>query len=344
MNSYANLRLIKAPLFASLTCMMLFGQAAYAEPTLNQPDDRITDQAVKADRETYEQTQARIAALNNLGIPVADYHLSKAQCWLDVSLHEYTRNDRSPFPQEALDQSDKILAALEAKDQPNGETPLVNNADRLREDLWERTAKLKNAPGFSCYAQKLACAEVELVHAGNEHKQQGWRHAKPYIQIAEDLVAEAAAIGENCLPVAAVVKAPEKVSERLDIAADALFKFDKSALSDLLPAGKARLDELVAKLNEVYAEIDHIVLTGYTDRLGSEQYNQRLSEQRAETVKQYLRAKGVSSPIVATGKGAADQVVACGTETRPTKELINCLQPNRRVSIEVSGVKTQGSR
>ncbi|MDP2248677.1 MAG: OmpA family protein [Nitrosomonadales bacterium] len=344
MNSYANLRLIKASLFASLTCMMLFGQPVYAEPTLNQPDDRITDQAIKADRETYEQTQARIAALNNLGIPVADYHLSKAQCWLDVSLHEYTRNDRSPFPQEALSQSDKILAALEAKEQPNGETPLVNNADRLREDLWERTAKLKSAPGFSCYAQKLACAEVELVHAGNEHKQQGWRHAKPYIQIAEDLVAEAAAIGESCLPVTAVIKAPEKVSERLDISADALFKFDKSALSDLLPAGKARLDELVAKLNEVYVEIDNIVLTGYTDRLGSEQYNQRLSEQRAETVKQYLRAKGVSSPIVATGKGATDQVVACGTETRPTKELINCLQPNRRVSIEVSGVKNQDSR
>lgn len=340
MNSHAKLRLLKAPLYGSyLIGALLCGQMAHAEPTLNQPDDRITDQAVKADRETYEQTQARIAALNNLGIPVADYHLSKAQCWLDVSLHEYTRNDRSPFPQEALTESDEILVALEAKEKPNGETPLVNDADRLREDLWQKTADLKTAPGFSCYAQKVACAEVELVHAGNEHKQQGWRHAKPYIQIAEDLVAEAAAIGDSCLPVAPVAKAPEKVSERLDIAADALFKFDKSAQGDLLPAGKARLDELIAKLNEVYAEIDNIVLIGHTDRLGSEQYNQRLSEQRAETIKEYLRARGISSPIEASGRGEAEQVVACGTATRPSKELTDCLQPNRRVTIEVRGIK-----
>lgn len=340
MNSHAKLRLLKAPLYASyLICTLLCSQLVHADPTLNPPDDRITDQAIKADRETYEQTQARIAALNNLGIPVADYHLSKAQCWLDVSLHEYTRNDRSPFPQEALTQSDEILVALEAKEQPNGETPLVNNADRLREDLWQKTADLKTAPGFSCYAQKVACAEVELVHAGNEHKQQGWRHAKPYIQIAEDLIAEAGAIGESCLPVKSQPKVVEKVSERLDIAADALFRFNKSAQGDLLPAGKARLDELVAKLNEVYAEIDHIVLIGYTDRLGSEQYNQRLSEQRAETVKEYLRAKGITSPIEASGRGEAEQLAACGTATKPTRELTDCLQPNRRVTIEVTGIK-----
>ncbi len=340
MNSYTKIRLLKAPLYGSyLVCAMLFGQLAYADATLKQPADRITDQAIKADRETYEQMQARIAALNNIGIPVADYHLAKAQCWLDVSLHEYTRNDRSPFPQEALTQADEILDALEAKEQPNGETPLVNNADRLREDLWARTENLKSAPGFSCYMQKVACAEVELVHAGNEHKQQGWRHAKPYIQIAEDLVAEAVAIGEICLPVPVVPQPVVKVSERLDIAADALFRFNKAGRDDLLAAGKARLDALVAKLNDVYAEIDKIVLIGYTDRLGNAQYNQRLSEQRANTVKDYLRAKGVGGLIEASGRGAAEQLVECGTATRPTKELTDCLQPNRRVTIEVTGIK-----
>ena len=55
-----------------------------AEPTLNAAKDRITDQAIRADQATYTATQARIRALNETGIPVADYNLSKAQCWLDA--------------------------------------------------------------------------------------------------------------------------------------------------------------------------------------------------------------------------------------------------------------------
>ena len=67
-----------------------------------------------------------------------DYHLSKAQCWLDVSFHEYTRNDRSAFPQEALDQSVRLIALMEQKASPlPNDTPLVNGADKLRPDLWE---------------------------------------------------------------------------------------------------------------------------------------------------------------------------------------------------------------
>ena len=322
-------------------CLMLLSGLAHAETKLNRAEDRITDQAINADLATYEHTQARIAAMNANGTPVADYSLSKAQCWLDVSLHEYTRNDRSPFPQEALSQSDGILSSLEAKTEVNPETPLINNADRLREDLWGRIGNLKNVKGFSCYAQKLACAEVELVHAGNEHKQQGWRHAKPYIQIAEDLIAEAAATGESCLPqpVKSPVKLPELKVERLDVSADALFKFNKADVNDLLPAGKTELDKLVMRLQDVYAQIEKITLIGYTDRLGSEQYNQRLSEQRVHTVKQYLQEKGITGPIETMGRGEADQVAQCGTTTKASKPLIDCLQRNRRVSIEIKGLR-----
>lgn len=319
--------------------------ASGAEPTLNAPKDRITDQAIKADYATYKATQARIQALNETGVPVKDYALSKAQCWLDVSLHEYTRNDRSAFPQEALSQAAHILSALETKTTPNPaeQTPLVNQADKLREDLWAKTANLMQAAGKTCYAQKVACAEVELVHAGNENKQQGWRHAKPYIQIAEDLVADAEAIGDSCLPPPApaadpVVLAPLMV-EHVDLAADALFKFNKSTSNDLLPAGKKTLDELAERINSTFITIDHVKLIGYTDRLGSERYNQALSERRAQTVKRYLQSKGIASNIVAVGKGEADQVAECGNTTKPTKALTECLQPNRRVAVEVQGVK-----
>lgn len=318
------------------------------EPVLNAAKDRITDQAIKADQATYTATQARIKALNDTGIPVKDYALSKAQCWLDVSLHEYTRNDRSAFPQEALSQAAGILTALENNSTPNPaeQTPLVNNADKLREDLWGKVATLMQAPGKVCYAQKVACAEVELAHAGNEHKQQGWRHAKPYLQIAEDLIAEAEATGDSCLPplapepiAAAPVVVPDPIVEHLDLAADALFKFNKSSGDDLLPAGRKTLDELAEKINSSFVTIDFIKLTGYTDRLGSESYNQALSERRAQTVKNYLQGKGISTQIEAIGMGEANQVVECGTTTKVTKALTECLQPNRRVTVEVKGVK-----
>lgn len=341
---------MKIILTSNLLLSLLFASGlVQAEAKLNAAKDRMTDQAIRADEETYTQTQARIAALNNTGIPVSDYNLSKAQCWLDVSLHEYTRNDRSSFTQESLNQADSILTALEQKTEPNpaAQTPLVNNADKLRDDLWSKIDGLKQAKGLSCYAQKLACAEVELVHAGNEHKQQGWRHAKPYVQIAEDLVAEADATGDRCLPPPAPVVAasppapvlPVMETEQINIVADALFKFDKYAGDEMLPAGKASLDELATKLKEGYILIESIKLTGYTDRLGSAEYNLKLSEQRALAVKRYLQSKGVGNVIETKARGEQDVVAACGTSTKPTEALKECLQPNRRVTVEIKGVK-----
>ena len=124
--------------------------------------------------------QGRIKALNDGGRPVRDYFLSKAQCWLDVSFHEYTRNDRSAFPQAALSESEKLVVGMEQGASPLPlDTPLVNGAARLRPDLWDRAAALRGHAGWRCAAQKTACAEVELVHAGHEINQQQWRHAKP---------------------------------------------------------------------------------------------------------------------------------------------------------------------
>jgi len=331
---------------AALLLVNLLGLTVHASPQLNDAEDRITDQAIQADYATYSDVQARIASHNSNGIAVNDYRLAKAQCWLDVSLHEYTRNDRSNFSQQALNEADKILAALSEGTTPNPaeQTPLINNADKLRDDLWTRLDTLKHDKGFACYGQHIACAEVELVHAGNEHAQQGWRHAKPYIQIVEGLVAKADEIGDSCIPV--VVEKPKAVVapivkiERIELAADALFKFNKAGVADLLPAGKQQLDELVATLTVDYIELEGIHLTGHTDRLGSDAYNQRLSEQRAHTVKTYLHSQGLNpSLITVAGKGEAEPVVSCGQGRDTTQALTACLQANRRVDVEVSGIK-----
>ena len=80
--------------------------------------------------------------------------------------------------------------------------------------------------------------------------------------------------------------------------------------------------------------LEVIIAVGHTDSVGGDAYNQKLSVQRAESVKAYLVAKGVpATRLEAVGKGEADPVVECKDEKkRPA--LIKCLEPNRRVEIE----------
>jgi len=322
-----------------LGAIVLVTSGSVIAQQLQPQQARISEAAIHADHQAYGDTQARIQALNERGIRVDDYNLSKAQCWLDTSFQEYTRNDRGGYPQAALDEAVRIISALEGGQNPGPETPLVNNAQKLRPDLWAKYDSLKQSPGFSCAAQATACAEVELVHAGNEIHDGGWRHAKPYIQIAEDLTSVAEQRAAQCQQPTA--PAPVSSTERFDIAADALFRFDRGDADGLLPQGRAELDALAQRLDQAYAQVEQLRLVGHTDRLGSDSYNQSLSERRAATVKQYLVQRGVSAPIQASGVGESQpsgQTGHCQGE-RASSELTQCLQPDRRVSIEVVGVK-----
>lgn len=332
---------------------LAFGFAQAATPQLQtaplaMPEARISDQAVSSDQQAYRLLQERIKKLNDGGVRVGDYYLSKAQCWLDVSFHEYTRNDRSAFPLQALQESAHIIAALEdgSKPNPGDETPLVNDAARLRDDLWSSFAQLRQAPGFACAAQKVACGEVELVHAGNEYQQMGWRHANPYVQLAEDAQAAATLAAAACVPKPIPIPVPLPINhERIVLDMDALFRFDKAGVADVLPQGVEKIAALAVRLKQGYVQIDTLSVTGHTDRLGTNQYNIALSERRAMTIKQLLRDAGIDNVISAHGKGKAEPVVACEQVT-PRAQLIACLQPNRRVEIELTGVKAvtgQGS-
>ncbi|MGZ8854012.1 MAG: OmpA family protein, partial [Thermoanaerobaculia bacterium] len=92
------------------------------------------------------------------------------------------------------------------------------------------------------------------------------------------------------------------------------------------------------------ATFDSIIAIGHTDPIGSKAYNQKLSERRADTVKQYLVSKGIASErISASGKGLTELKVTMADckASKGRKALIECLQPNRRVDISVSGTKPQ---
>jgi OOP family OmpA-OmpF porin len=139
-------------------------------------------------------------------------------------------------------------------------------------------------------------------------------------------------------PVPPVAPAPAPViqSQKVTYQADALFDFDKAILK---PAGKEKLDDLASKIGNLNLEV--VVATGYTDRIGSDKYNDRLSLRRAQAVKAYLVSKGIEANRIYTeGKGKRNPVTT-GCNQKNHKQLIACLAPDRRVEVEVVGTSRQ---
>ncbi len=116
--------------------------------------------------------------------------------------------------------------------------------------------------------------------------------------------------------------------ERYTLSAQELFEFDKAVLRVPQP----KLDE-IARAMAQDERIDNVMITGYTDRLGSDAYNLALSQRRADAVKKYLVDKGIApNRLKAIGKGKSSPVVQCNDRDRA--QLIRCLEPNRRVEVE----------
>ncbi|MEP7070077.1 MAG: OmpA family protein [Usitatibacter sp.] len=121
--------------------------------------------------------------------------------------------------------------------------------------------------------------------------------------------------------------APASVRQAIVIQADALFDFDKSVLR---PDGRKSIDDAMAKMGGV--DLEMVIATGHTDSIGSDAYNQRLSERRAAAVKAYLVSKGIpASKITTIGKGESQPVA--------TNKTAEGRQKNRRVDIEFKGVR-----
>lgn len=129
-------------------------------------------------------------------------------------------------------------------------------------------------------------------------------------------------------PVAPPPPPPPARFEKITLTATELFAFNSATLN----VTQTRLDEIAAALT-ADPTITDVDITGYADRLGSEQYNLKLSERRANAVRDYLVAKGIDGArLKAYGKGEANPLVTCTEKNRAA--LIKCLEPNRRVEVE----------
>ena len=224
-----------------------------------------------------------------------------------------------------------------------------------------------------CAALLAAAADVASAHdvpnagylidsRGNivrNNFNQCWRtgYWTPALAVAEcdpDLVKKAEPKKVEAAPAPAPVAAPEPAPapapapmpavgpekpafEKVTLQAETLFDFDKAVVR---PDGKKILeDDVVTKMKQ-YPQVEVVLVSGHADRIGTEKYNMNLSQRRADAVKEFLVAQGVDAGRINTAaKGEAEPVVSCsdikGKEHRSNKKLVDCLQPNRRVVVEV---------
>jgi OOP family OmpA-OmpF porin len=142
-------------------------------------------------------------------------------------------------------------------------------------------------------------------------------------------------------PVPAPAAAPAPAAEKVNIPADALFAFNKAEISEGGQEKLASFADRVLKLKS----LEVVIAVGHADRIGSDSYNQALSEKRANAVKDFLVSKGVPANRVYTeGKGKSQPVTGnecrnLGAENGKNKKLVDCLGADRRVELEAVGVK-----
>lgn len=128
-------------------------------------------------------------------------------------------------------------------------------------------------------------------------------------------------------PAPAPAPAPRPAAQKVTYAADTFFDFDKY---DIKPEGKAKLDDLVSKTKGINLEV--IIAVGHTDNIGTYEYNLKLSERRANAVKDYLVSKGIEKNRVYTeGKSFKQPIASNATAEGRAK--------NRRTEIEVVGTR-----
>ncbi|MGL6072147.1 OmpA family protein [Craterilacuibacter sp.] len=145
---------------------------------------------------------------------------------------------------------------------------------------------------------------------------------------------------EAVKPVAVVAPVMVLVQEKISLSADVFFNFAKATLR---PEAKDELGPLVEKLKANGDKLQSVELAGFTDFYGSDKYNLKLSQERADTVRNFLVENGVAAAkVTAVGKGkAADGLTQeCKAKKLKTQtEMKACVAGDRRVDMTISAMK-----
>jgi OOP family OmpA-OmpF porin len=157
-----------------------------------------------------------------------------------------------------------------------------------------------------------------------------WTPDMAILECDPDLVKDAQLEGPVAVP-------EEPVPVVITLRSDTLFEFDESIIRT---EERKNLDDEVVHKTKEHPQIKLLLVTGHADRIGTEKYNQQLSQRRAYVVKEYLVEQGIEAARIETvAKGESEPVVSCDEVKGPVSgkntKLVECLEPNRRVVVEI---------
>ena len=346
---------------AVLACTLLSGCFGPRDTLVREPvvpdqlqkvSDRISDEAIRSDRQVIEALRVRLRKLNEQGgpWPLDNYYVCKAQAWIDFAEIEYTDNDRGAVVDHALDEARKLIVQMEANT-PNisKDTLVIPESMVIRQDLWNFVAARKAAGAVDgasqCADCDLAKLEVQLVHAGHDHAELGWRHAASGVLASERLaravqvgvdgcnIAEGDGVGPAVASAVGIVEAAPGLpgaapsAEELRVPVVVHFAYDKSKISNETTVVLARVTQIL----RAYPQIN-VLLVGHTDPRGSSAYNEALSKRRAKSVRDYLILSGVqNSRITEEGRGKRERLNVDAAQ-------IKAFALDRRVELQFSNL------
>jgi outer membrane protein OmpA-like peptidoglycan-associated protein len=238
----------------------------------------ITAQA-NAERDI-ERLADRLNILETSGVRGDHYFYVKALAWLDLARDAQYQNDRSGVVTQSIAEANMLVRRIENRDREiPTQTIAIPTAQRLREDLWQKAEQFKTHKDFVCAQAATARFEVQLIAAGHADRELGWRYAKPYMQAAERLAAEAqqqmVICSAQAVPIAAWRLAPP------DGAVDSVqFAAASAAIDD----DNARKLEKISHALRANPDLRADLVHDQTDTFGLA---------RAEAVRDYLVDTGV---------------------------------------------------
>lgn len=347
-----------------LAAMLLGGcLQLVAEPAGPPPPERV--RSISSNADAGRIARARVAAQRGGAAKANSYHVAKADAWLDFAADAGRNEASGDTAEEALDQAESLIGALERGRKPPMRTLHVVASSPVRDDLWAVVDEIKSSAAFPCAGAPLARAEVALVWAGHKAFIGDAKAADEIVARAQAYLDETRSEAGRCLavseprpaqpvepPLAAApaassppLAAPVPVArppatgaaagrhiERVRLRTDSLFPFGEAGLDPARSESFRRLAQYIRSLPDVVAVRIH----GHTDRLSRSGpgFNQRLSDSRASAVGKALVAYGANATLIDTrGHGDTMPVVDCpGPRNQAT---IDCLAPNRRVDIEI---------